>query len=378
MTPPGIQHPGELRWETRLLAVLAATLTVFGIASLYAAASFQPEGFRWTLQQLSGAAIGAVLLLIASRVDYHRWRAIAWPFLLVSIGLLLIPLLPFTRAIAPVINGSRRWVTLGPARFQPSEVAKLAVVVWAAMLAAKKGEGVRQFKTGVAPFLVMIGLVSLAIMLEPNFSMATVVALSGGIVLFTAGAKIGHFLVLGLGGVLLAVYAVISKPYRWARVRCLLEACGGDADFQIRQSILGFGSGRLWGVGFGEGQQKLNYLPYAYSDFLFSSIGEEWGFVGVLVLVVLYGLFCWMGFRIAKTAPDPFGQYLAAGLTAAIGVTAAMHMAVTIRLMPATGLTLPFMSHGRSSLMVALLSVGVLINIGRMRGRARAAVNGER
>ena len=141
---------------------------------------------------------------------------------------------------------------------------------------------------------------------------------------------------------------------------------------------MGIGSGRLLGVGFGEGQQKLGYLPYAYSDFLFSTIGEEWGFVGVCAVVALFALFCWLGFRIARTAADPFGQYLAVGLTGVIGLTAFMHMAVSLGLIPTTGLTLPFMSYGRSSQVISLLGTGILINIGRLRGSPRAAGPRER
>jgi cell division protein FtsW len=145
-----------------------------------------------------------------------------------------------------------------------------------------------------------------------------------------------------------------------------------DAGFQIHQSLMGIGSGQLLGLGFGEGRQKLGYLPYAYSDFLFSTIAEEWGFAGVLVVVALFSLFCWLGFRVARTATDPFGQYLAVGLTATIGLTAFMHMAVSLGLMPTTGLTLPFMSYGRSSQVISLLGTGILINIGRLRGSPRA------
>ena len=370
MTAPVVRHPGELRWETRLLGVVTATLVVFGIANVYGGLSMQTSGLRLALNQVSGALIGLLLLSIVSRIDYHLWRRLAWPILFATIAFLLIPLLPGTHAIAPTINGARRWVDIGPVNFQPSEAARLSVVLWCAMLAAKKGEQVRQFKKGVLPFLVVLGLVSLLILLEPNLSMATLVGLLGGIVLFTAGAKIGHFLVIGLAAVLLVFQKIQVAQYRAARLATFLNPGDGTdaASMQIHQSLVGIGSGRVFGVGFGEGQQKL-FLPYAYSDFLFSTIGEEWGFVGILLVVLLFGLFVWLGFRIARTAPDPFGQYLAAGITAAIGLTAVMHMAVSLSLMPTTGLTLPFMSYGRSSLVISLVATGMLVNVGRMRGK---------
>jgi cell division protein FtsW len=374
-----VRHPGEMRWETRLLAMVTAGLVVFGIAATYGAASLvtlqgQNAGLGFALRQLSGAAIGGCLMLVASRVDYYRWRQLAWPLLLVTVGFLLIPLLPFTLAIAPPVNGARRWVDIGPINFQPSELARLVVVVWCAMLASKKGEQVREFKKGVLPFILILALVSLLILLEPNLSMATLVALLGGLVLFTSGAKIGHFVLLAGIGMILVFHQIRDAQYRLARLVTFMNPGDAttDAGFQMHQSLMGIGSGQLLGVGFGEGQQKLGYLPYAYSDFLFSTIGEEWGYFGVVVVVSLFSLFCWLGFRIARTATDPFGQYLAVGLTATIGLTAFMHMAVSLGLMPTTGLTLPFMSYGRSSQVISLLGTGMLINIGRLRGSSRA------
>ena len=385
MSPRGVRHPGELRWETRLLGMVTAVLVVFGIAATYGAASLvtlqgKNAGFGFALRQLSGAVAGGILLLLASRLDYYRWRQLAWPLLFVVLVLLLIPLLPFTHAIAPTVNGARRWVDLGPINFQPSELARIVVVIWCAMLASKKGLQVREFKKGVLPFMLILGLVSLLILLEPNLSMATLVALLGGLVLFTSGAKIGHFLILAGLGMILVFHQIRDAQYRLSRLLTFMNPGDAvtDAGFQINQSLVGIGSGGLFGVGFGEGQQKLGYLPYAYSDFLFSTIGEEWGFLGVLTVVALFSLFCWLGFRIARTAGDPFGQYLAVGLTATIGLTAFMHMAVSLGLMPTTGLTLPFMSYGRSSQVISLLGTGILINIGRLRGSPRAAGPRER
>lgn len=384
MSAPLVRHPGEYRWETRLLAVVTATLVAFGITTVYGASSLVRTqggyaGGAFALSQLSGALIGGILMLTLSRMDYRALRPLAWPILLVTIVLLFIPVTPGLRdLLAPSRNGARRWVNLGVLSIQPSEVAKLAIVIWCAMLATKKGEVVREFKKGLVPFLVVIGLVCLLIIRQPNMSMSVLVALLGGIVLFSAGAKIGHFLLLGFAGVVVGLQAIKFAGYRAARLDTFLN--GADGTSQIHQSLVGIGSGGIFGVGLGQGQQKLGYVSYAYSDFIFSTIGEEWGLIGICLIVFLYGLFCWVGFRIARSAEDPFGQYLATGLTAAVGVTAVLHMFVTLELMPTTGLTLPFISYGRSSLVVSLVGVGLLLSVGRMRGKPakRASVAARR
>jgi len=375
MSAPAVRHPGEYRWEVRLLVVVAATLTVFGLANLYGAASMRDNGFMMAMKQLVIGLVGGLALLVLSRMDYRRLRGLAWPLLGITGVLLLIPVLPegITGGLAPELNGARRWVNLPGFSFQPSEVAKFVVLIWAAALAAKKGSQVRQFKKGVAPFLVVIGAVCALIVREPNLSMATLVALLGSVVLFTAGAKIGHFMLLGIAMVLLVVQLVMMSEYRRARLMTHLGKGSEDSGMQIRESVIAVGSGRAFGVGFGQGKAKLSHVPYANSDFLFSSFGEEWGFLGVIIVVTLYGLYGWVGFRIARSAPDAFGQYLAAGLTTAVVATAVLHMAVTLKLMPTTGLTLPFMSHGGSSLLMNLVATGILASIGRMRGRPSAA-----
>lgn len=369
-----VRHPGELRWETRLLAVVTATLVAFGIATIYGASSLVRVkgggvvGGSYALTQFTGALIGGILMITLSRMDYRRLRPLAWPLMFVSIIILIVIVLPFTpHTISPTLNGARRWIRIGPLQFQAAELVRLVVIIWCAMLATKKGDQVRQFKKGVMPFLVILGFVSLLILLEHSMSMAVLVALLGGIVLFSAGAKIGHFLLLGITSVVGGLQLIQIAGYRAARLDKFLN--GADGSSQIYQSLVGVGSGGMFGVGFGQGQQKMGFLPYAYSDFIFSAIGEEWGFLGVVLMVTLFGIFCWLGFRIAKTAEDPFGQYLATGLTAAVGVTAVMHMAVTLSLMPTTGLTLPFVSYGRSSLVVSLVATGILLSIGRMRGK---------
>ena len=375
MSEPIIEHPGEYRWETRLLALITGVLTVFGIASMSSATSLQEPGLSLAWRQLVGALAGAIIMLTVARIDYSIWRRAAWPLMGLTIALLVLSLLPFTKSITPVINQARRWVVIGPLSFQTSEMARFTLVIWAAMLAVKKGPEIRNLRRGVIPFLVIFGLVALLVLRQPNLSMATMLMLLGSVVLFTAGAKIGQFLFLGAAGGLVLLRKILDTGYRNERLLAFLnpESSLNDAGLQAYQSLVGIGSGGWLGVGFGEGQQKLNYLPYAYSDFLFSSIGEEWGFVGLAMVVSLFSLFCWVGFRIARTAPDPFGQLVAAGLTASVGLNAVMHMAVSLNLMPTTGLPLPFMSYGRSNIVVNLLSVGVILSVGRMRGRVPKA-----
>ena len=196
--------------------------------------------------------------------------------------------------------------------------------------------------------------------------MALSVCLLAGIVLFSAGARIGHFIVIGLVAVPFAWREVTAIQYRMQRWLTFLGPGTDYADsgWQIQQSLMGIGAGRLFGVGFGQGMQKMGYLPYGYSDFIFSTIGEEWGFVGVTVLILLFVTFVGLGLRIARTSRDRFGTLLAVGLTSLVGVTAFLHMAVTLGVVPTTGLPLPFISYGRSNLIVSLLATGVLVSIG--------------
>ncbi len=362
---------GTAVWETRLLGILATALALFGIAAVYGASSIWAvqagnPGSDFALRQAEGVLVGVVAMLIVSRIDYHYWRKFAWPLLLVASVALLILLLPFTHAIAPERNGARRWIEAG-FRIQPSELAKFVVVVWTAMLAAKKGDKIRHLKKGVFPFLVVLVPVVGLVVLEPDLSTGVTIMAIAGAILFVAGARIGHFLLLGLVALPLLWQQIVTVQYRMARLVGFLSS-GGDleeASWQIRQSMIGIGAGRLFGVGFGEGMQKLGYLPYAYADFILSTIGEEWGFVGVSVLLALFAIFLVLGFRIAREAPDPFGMYVATGLTVMLGLAVVLHVGVNLNVVPATGISLPFLSYGRSGLVVAFLATGVLLNIAR-------------
>lgn len=365
-----------VNWQGRLLAAVTATLAVFGVAAVYGASSILAvqtgePGSAYALRQLVGVVIGGLGLLIVARVDYHIWQRHAWTLMLASMAVLMVPYIPGLRALAPEINGARRWLAAGPVRLQPSEFVKFAVVAWTAMLATKKGADLRNFRRGVLPFLVILGPVCLMILFQPNLSTALLIGLIAGTVLFTAGARIGHFLLLAIAAVPLLWHELVSVQYRLARMVTFLSSGveTTEASWQIEQSLTGIGAGRAFGVGFGEGTQKLGYLPYAYSDFIFSTIGEEWGFIGATLIILLFAVFVWMGLRIARRARDRFGMLLAVGLTCVVGLTAVLHIAVTLALIPTTGLPLPFISYGRSNLLVSIVSAGVLVNVGRARAR---------
>lgn len=362
----------------RLLGTVALGLTVFGVAAVYGASSIMAvrqggTGSEFALRQLLGGLVGAAALLVVARVDYRIWQRYAWPLIGVALVSLVVPLLPFLGSVAPELNGARRWINLGIFTFQPSEAAKFAVIAWTAMLATKKGARVRTFRLGILPFVVILAPIAALILLEPDLSTALLLLLVAGTIIFAAGARIGHFFLLGLMAVPILWGGIANALYRLRRVLTFLSP-GEDLDssWQISQSLTGIGSGRLLGVGFGEGMQKLGYLPHAYSDFIFSTIGEEWGFVGATVLLVLFTLFVTLGLRIARSAPDRFGMLLALGLTTMIGVTVILHIAVTLALVPTTGLPLPFISYGRSNLVISLFATGVIMNVGARREIRRA------
>jgi cell division protein FtsW len=263
------------------------------------------------------------------------------------------------------VNGARRWIRIGGS-FQPSEAAKFAVIVWTAMLATRKQEHFHSLRRGLMPFLVVWGAVLLPILLQPNFSTAALIGLLGAVVVFAAGGRMVHFAFLGLLAAPLLVHQ-LDVGFRARRIFAFLNplADPDGAGFQVRQSLIALGSGGVTGQGFGQGRQRFGFLPEPHNDFIFAMIGEEWGLAGVLLLVTLYVALTLVGFRVARRAPDLFGQLLALGLTSFVALQAFLHMAVGLGMVPATGLALPLVSFGRSNLLVTLLSVGVLLSVAR-------------
>jgi cell division protein FtsW len=371
------------RWrmsvEARALVLVSAGLLAFGLAVLYSSSAVLAvheghDSSHYLVRQLMGVVAGCVIFAIAAKTDAEKWRTWAWPLMSISVLLLLVLILPFTGAIAPRINGSRRWLTLG-VTVQPSELAKLAVVVWTAMLVVKKGDKMRRLTKGLLPFLIVVAVLDLLVILEPDLSMAMMFTMLMGVVLFAGGVRIGHFVVLGLLAIPVLWREMERVQYALLRLTSFLDpgAAPAEAHYQLRQSLIAVGSGRLLGVGYGEGRQQTGFLPYPFNDFIASNVGEEWGFLGIIVLVAGFTLYGFLGFRIASLARSKFQQLVALGLTTTTVATAYLHIGVVIGLLPTTGLTLPFFSYGRSNLVLSLLITGILVNIASRHERVVGA-----
>jgi cell division protein FtsW len=288
-----------------------------------------------------------------------------------TVIVLAILVLPGAESIAPRLNGARRWLIVGPITIQPSEFAKFTLIAWTAAFAVRKQDQLHSLRRGLLPalavWLAVVGLIAV----EPSRSASLIVLLLAVLVIYAAGARIGHFLALGLVGLPLLLTQIGKVQYQLERVWTFIHRTADVSNlaYQINQAMIALGSGGLLGVGFGRGQQKFGFLPEPHNDFILAMVGEEWGFVGVAALVLLFLAFALIGYRIARQAPDLFGYLLAIGLTNLIALQALLHMAVNLALMPTTGVSLPFISYGRSSLLVCLFTTGVLISIARQSGR---------
>ena len=370
------------RWkmgvEARALVLLTSALLAFGLAVLYSASAIvalQAElgSTHFLMRQLSGLVVGVVAFAVAAKMDAERWNKWAWPFMIGTIFLLLVIVLPFTESIAPRINGSRRFLLGGS--LQPSEIGKLAVIVWTSMLLVKKGEQMRRLTKGLLPFLVVLGALDLLVVLEPDLSVAIMYTLVAGIILFAGGVRIGHFVVLGMVGIPVLWHEMERLQYVLLRMVTFLDpgTVPTATKYQLWQSLIAVGSGGFFGRGFGEGRQQLGFVPFGYNDFIASNIGEEWGFIGLTMLTAAFAAYAWLGFRISKSARSPFLQLVAIGLTVTVATTAFLHIGVVVGLLPTTGLTLPFISYGRSNLVLSLFMTGMLVNIGSSKERVHGA-----
>jgi cell division protein FtsW len=352
-----------------LFATIMA-LVAIGVIMVYSASSYTAlhskafgyDDMYFLKKQGLVAIIGIIFMIIAEKIDYHMLKRYTWILMIVTIAL-LCAVFAF-----PAINGARRWIPLpGGLSVQPSEIAKYMVVLYLAKSIEQKGERIKTFSQGILPYLLVSGFFAGLVLLEKNLSIAAVIMIVTIIVLFTAGVRIKHItLVLGL--VFAAgVTFTVTEPYRLKRLVSFLNPWAdprGDG-YQLIQSLLALGSGGILGMGLGQSRQKAYYIPEPHNDFIFSIIGEELGLIGCMTVISLFLIFIWRGIRTAIRAKDIFGTLLAIGITGVIAIQAIINIAVVTGSMPVTGVPLPFISYGGSSLVFNLMAMGVLLNISR-------------
>jgi cell division protein FtsW len=365
----------RLQLEWNLLVLVTTALVLFGLVMVYSATSGSaalgsgnPQGY--VERQGAYALVGVVLLLVASRVDLARIRRLAPSLVLVAIVLCLAVL-----AVGTPINGARRWLAVGPLVFQPSELAKLALVLWLSSHLARRRPP-RTLKELARPIGLVVGAVAVIVLVEPDLGTALTLLLVAGAILLVAGTRLpllgsAYAIVIAFAGI-----AAWSSPYRRDRLLTFLDPWKDPtgAGLQNVQALIGLGSGGIFGRGLGQGIEPLHYLPEAPTDMIFAVIGEEVGLVGVALVLMAFCAFGYAGFRVALATRDPFAKRLAAGITALVCGQAAINIAAVVGAAPLTGIPLPFVSYGGSSLVVMLVGVGVLLNIARDGARAAAAV----
>ena len=302
------------------------------------------------------------IMFVASRIPYDFLYKNAVKILAVSVVLLIA--VPFVGVSA---NGAKRWLGFGAVTFQPSEVAKFAIIVFLARSLSVNKDALRDFTKGFLPYVAIIGIVAFLVVIEPHLSGAIVIALTGFIVLWAAGAKVSHFVAVGLPALCAAVALMLSADYRLERVTTFLDPFKNTSDegWQVVQSLYAIGSGGFFGLGLGQSRQKFLYLPEPQNDFIFSVICEELGFIGAALVIALFTLLIWRGVRIAINAPNKFASLLVIGIMGLIAIQVIINIAVVTSSVPATGMPLPFFSYGGSSLVFILGEMGVVLSISR-------------
>jgi cell division protein FtsW len=368
----------KLRMDWFLFAV-AAGLALFGAVMVYSASAMislretanHPEGatqFQYFFKQFGFTVFGLIVMFIASKVDYRLYcrKTIVFGVLGIT-ALLLIAVFAF-----PAINGARRWIRFPGFSFQPSEIAKITLPIFLAWFLTIREKSVGDLKETVLPCLAVLVFLGGLIFLEPDLGTTIVLCAIFVAVYFAAGARLLHLAAVAAGLFVVGLGALIFAPWRVARLMAFFDPCGEEnaagAGYQVCQSLYAIGSGGIFGEGFAKGQQKLFYLPYPYSDFIFAVVGEELGLTGTLAIVVAFGLLLWRGTRAALMAPDRFGMLLGIGIVTGIMVQALFNISVVISILPAKGIPLPFISYGGSSIVITLFAVGVLLNISQYAG----------
>jgi cell division protein FtsW len=352
-----------------LLLGLVAVLDVIGLVMVLSASSvnaLRVYGSAWIFfeRQLLWVGVGALLLVVTMRVDYRVWRRLVVPLLGVTVTLLVLVLVP---GFGISVGGSARWLGIGIFRIQPSELAKLAVVVFAADVLTRRADHISSTRMAVVPVLLVFSVIALLVLVQPDLGTTLVLACIVMAVLFIAGVPLHTMAAVAVLAGVGTSLAGMTKSYRRGRLLCFLHPASdpGNACYQLRQSLVGLGSGHVMGVGLGASRAKWGFLPNAHTDFIFAIIGEEVGLIGSLLVAGLFVAFAVLGVRAASRAPDRFGALLAGGITAWVVGQAFINIGAAIGTLPVTGVPLPFVSFGGSSLVIAMAASGILINVAR-------------
>ena len=351
-----------------------ALLCAFGLVMLFSAsyyyaqntAATKYDGFFYLKSQAIYLAVGLVAMYVVSRVDYHFFDKIR---VFALVGTLLLMLLVLVPGLGVSRNGAQRWLGIPGTgfTFQPSELAKFALIVYMAGFMSRRPQAMKNLTKGVFPMLFIMGAFGLVLLLQKNMSMMVILLMTGVVMLFLGGAEIKHLLLLAGIALPILVVAVLMEDYRQSRVLMFMNPWESTEEgaYQLRQALIALGAGGVFGQGLNFSRQKLLFLPYGESDFIFAIIGEELGFLGCTLLILAYLFIIYRGIRIAMRCKDRFGSLMAAGITAVIGMQAAINIAVATSSIPPTGQTLPFVSAGGTSLMIFLAAAGILLNISR-------------
>jgi cell division protein FtsW len=359
------------------LVIVVFALTLLGIAMVFSASGMRAldtlDDPRYFLSwQSLWAVIGLAGMLVAARVDYHRYRAVALPLLAISVALLVLVLIP---GVGTRAGGAARWLRAGPVGLQPAELAKLALILYLGAWLSARRERITSAQVMLAFLAITAGVAGL-VFAEPDLGTAIVVGAIALAMYFVAGARLRVFGALALLAVVLGLAAAAAQPYRLQRILTFLDPWSDPrgAGFQTIQSLYGLALGGVFGEGLGAGREKFGFLPAPYTDSIFAVLGDELGLAGTLGVILLFLVIAYRGVRIALRAPDPTGALIASGITVWIVFQAWVNMGVVASLVPMTGITLPFISYGGSSLCVGLIAMGILLNVGRQASRAPASV----
>ncbi len=352
-----------------ILVILTLLLLTIGLIMVYSASAVWAtykfdDSFFFAKRQLLFAGVGVIAMFFLMNVDYWTWRTWAKMLIIVCFFLLIAVLIP---GIGMERNGSRSWIGVGAFSIQPSEFMKLAMIAFLAKFLSENQKKITSFKKGLLPSLGLVFTAFGIIMLQPDLGTGTVMVGTCIVMIFVSGARVIHFVWLGLLGVAGFVGLVLSAPYRIKRITSFLDPWEDPlgSGFQIIQSLYAIGPGGLFGQGLGQSRQKFFYLPEPQTDFIFAILAEELGFIGGSLVILLFGLLLWRGVKIALGAPDLYGSFLAIGIITMVAIQVMINIGVVTGLMPVTGITLPFLSYGGSSLTLMLMAMGVLLNVSR-------------